>query len=371
MIFFEIQDNKNQQASDLCLVFKNKSHELFFNLNSSDLFSTYDLILSEQQNNLAIRALCFLFAKEIIFCLGHRIAGGIFSLSEIRHSATAEKETLSIIVHNSNQDTSSFSGVFSGSSEVISQLTTTLVNYAVLEKLPQLSGQPTLVGELPGNTKYKAALLEKLCTFHQRTRFLHVCFSVNQRKLDMYFPENTIRHFASFVLKKEYKEKLPVNKFLAQIFVHILTHYFEKQMHILVQALDHNIVYLKKGQFMELALGSKENLFSIYIPLQHKNIITKILLENNFTPQLNENSQEATLSSQEPLPFAVELGVAYLNLSELKNLAQGDIIVFDKTCVAPEQDSIETGVVNLNGSNLVISLATMPQCTVTHFTKDW
>lgn len=380
MAFLKITAKQDMNL-DLSIQFKNAASTFTFACSNSLLLHFFETNLSsqntnEQKNLLSI--LANIFAHEIIKFFGTKIPGGLFEVVNVFFSNSTNPNDVCLDVElELNSNSENYYAQLYGSQLVIESISKHILDKTILTQINQLTGYPIYKGQLILDEKYSVQLLDKIRTVDQRQLFLKCTYLVENNQLDFYFPQSIVTYFCSLILKKTTPNHLPFNTSLGKVFNELFVDLLETEAHVYAKCIFSEVIYVKDKQLMEFSLTStqKLNQFEFFCDVKNKMFILKLLQLLNFKP-MEEISVVASGDASKPklnnlnLPFSVEIGVSYLNINEYKSLSEGDIIVFDKTCLSTEATLVDKCVINLNGMHFIAKLNN-GSCTVTHFTKDW
>ena len=381
---------KNQTFdSEIYIKLKNNMSSFIFACKNNLLLNYFECESNTNDNGLII-SLGHLFSHELIKFFGTKIEGGLFEVLEV-------SPTMMIDQHHSFADIvieeNAHARIY-GTSADIDRVNKLILDKTILTQINKVTGYPVMANELKVDDVYKVRLLNSIRTLQNRFQFLKCSYEIEDTVLDFYFPEKIVRYFCALVIKNTNVKSFTFNVLLGKIFAELFLNYLCKNAHVFAKTKSVELKYVKEKEFLEFNLESMDPLvkpgddrkpqddkmFEFFADVKNKLFIIKLLTTMNFTKELDpgfrrgdnpgrDDNDKPNLSHLS-LPFSVELGVTYLNQTEYKNLTEGDIIVFDKTCLSAETINVDKCVINLNGLNLVASLNN-DSCQVTHFTKDW
>ncbi len=282
----------------------------------------------------------------------------------------SEDEWVDILVENKEDHARFFPARLYASAAEIKALTKYILDKSVIEKLPKVTGYPTLLGEIRFDKTYKCALLDKIRQLSHRELYLNCTLMVEGQEMKFYFPPRTVQHFCAPLLKGFSQSQLPFNSILGKIFSNLLENFFNDHLNINAKVTKSAIEYVKEKEFLEFVLSSSNHRLELFVEKKGREYVVKWLGAQGFSP-LPPVAENKAKIDHIPVTLPVELGVVYLSAAEFKNLSLGDIIVFDKTCLNADSPQVDKAVVNLNGLGLEVSLGDSNSCQVTHFIKDW
>jgi len=343
---------------------KNNAHSFVFACQNKLLLNYFESM--PQNNNGIIVTLGHLFSHELVKFFAAKIEGGVFEVVEVSSSTIVENLACVDVLVNECENAKLY-----GTHQSVTAINKHILDKTVLTSVNKVTGYPILENNLKIDDNYIVRLNDNIRTLKNRMQFLKCSYLVENEVLEFYFTEKMVRHFCSLVLKNTNEKTLPFNILLGKIFSELFINYICTNAHIFAQPQSVELKYEKECNFLEFNLISSNNQFEFFANSKNKLFLIKLLTAMNFTvKEISSGKNTTPKLNHLNLPFAVELGVTYLNQSEYKNLTEGDIIVFDKTCLSTETMSVNKCVINLNGLNLVASLYG-DSCQVTHFTKDW
>lgn len=371
MLLLRIVENQNLNF-ETYIKLKNKSSQIIFACENSLLLSFYEHNPINPVSKETLVSLGYLFSHEIVKYFASKIVGGLFEVIEVSTSTALDSHLnyTDVGFETDNSSQNIHCARLYGTPLVIDAVNKFILNESIGTKINKVTGYPILWKELNIDTVYHAYLREEIRILQQRIQFLKCTYLIENTAVDFYFPEKIVRHFCSLVLRNSaLKPLLPFHVMLGKIFAELFIDYLSSIFHVFVKTQSVEIQYVKNKELLEFNLVSNVNEFEFYTESKNKLFLIKLLTSLDFKEA--KKSMEAPRLNQVPLPFSVEIGVTYLNQSEYKNLTQGDIIVFDKTCLSADTTHVDKCVINLNGQCMIASIHQNDTCQVTHFTKDW
>ncbi|MES2615360.1 MAG: hypothetical protein V4591_08095 [Bdellovibrionota bacterium] len=359
------------------LVLKNSTSTITLACQNSLLLNHYEYVptstnptVKPHDDKSIMKILGYMFSHELVQFFGSKIPGGLFEIIDVTSSQPTDNGLAYVDIGletNANENSTSCAR-FYGTPLVIDSVNKHILEKTILTNINKVTGYPVYTNDIKIDSIYKINFLDKIRTLQARLPFLKCSYLIENNVVDFYFPEKIVCHFSSLLLRNSHSKMLNFNTLLGKIFAELFLNTLEAKFHVFAKIISVNVQYVKDKDFLEFNLESVHNRFEFFSDVKNKLFLLKLLQAANFKPII-ENSTKPNL---QPLnfPFSVEIGVSYLSQAEYKNLTEGDIIVFDKTCLSTDTPVVDKCVINLNGMSLIASI-TESSCQVTHFTKDW
>ena len=359
---------KNQEiVLENFVTLRNATSEVIFGFQNNVLFNYFDCTHIKPSDHIKY-SLCQLLGHELIKYFALKIPGGIFSISQIGSPPTDYEKLLSMDVSNDDEENNFILRIFSNYT-FMKEIKHHILDNSILNLVPKVTGLSELKSKMSIQDKnYEISLLENVRTLKTRELLLKCSYIIEGKDVDFYFTEKIVNHFCTHVLAFSNEKILPFHLSLGKIFSNLFLEYLKTKCNIFAKKIDVELQYIKNKEFLEFHLNSEHHASQFFVETKHKLLLIKLLSFLQLKP-ITLADDKLNLKSLK-IPFPMEVGVVYLNEQEFRGLNEGDILVFDKTCLSPGMTNIEKCMLDFNGIQAVVQFND-ERCEISHFTKDW
>lgn len=371
MISFQIVGD-HQTAFDVFFTLENQSSVLVFALEKHSILTYYGA--HQDTPYTSVLALAHLFSFEVVRYLSSHIPGGLFRVLRVHcqpYAPAAGQHQTHVAFHpgTADRENEQYFASFYGTPLVVESVNRYILNSSVGSGIQKVTGYPALSAQMMIlEEPYTLTLCDHVRMVSERLFILKCSYIIEGQLVDFYFDESMVRHFCTLVLKNtSLKRLLPFQLPQGKIFAELFLGFMTSCLPCFIETNSVELTHIKDKRLLEFTLVSDNKQFAFFSEQKNVPFLVKLMYE--LPCEENTAGQKLSLEGQE-VPFRAEVGVTYLTGKEYKNLTEGDILVFDKTCLSSERREIDTCVINLNGVGLVSSVQN-GQCVVKHFTKDW
>lgn len=321
-------------SDNIFFTFQNAKQSFILSCPQTVFLSYFKIVEpTQKEQNLFFKTLAYCFSFELVKALRDLVTGGVFHVSHISltQDIKVPSEFTTLDVHFEDDTNTPYQITLFANSILASELMHCFnTQYAPLV-LSKYVDMPPLTKNVSLMANDALTLSNEVTHLLERTEFLKCSVVLERTQLHFYFPQSFLAHV---------KDAHFYNAFVS---------FLNKELHCPVRLTEHGTVYLKNKELASLHLktDAHETAITFYVEHSQRKFVFSLLEKNGF--KVVEDSEKKHFSEHVGLMFPVEVGVTYCQQSELEELEEGDIILFDKDSFFDKTSNVNHVVVNLNG----------------------